>query len=214
MNRQVLIIVTLVVAIVAATALFVLPRRGGSGAPASGDASAFALSEQPRKGAADAAVDVIVFEDFLCPHCATFAESVAPRIEREYVDTGEVAYHVANFVVIGPESERIAEVAECVVEQGDDAYWSFEEVAYRSQRGLTRAIAIDLAETYVDGLDVAALEACLASGRGLEAVRADVARGQALGVSGTPTVFVDGTEVRGTYSEVAAAIDAALAETP
>lgn len=213
MSRRVLILSTLVVAVVGLATVFLLPRLGGGATPgASADVSAFALEEQPRKGPADAPVTVLVFEDFLCPHCATFAETVAPRIEREYVDAGHVAYHVANFVVIGPESERIAEVAECVAEQGDEAYWTFEQVAYRSQSGLTRATAIDLAEEYVTDLDREALDACLDSGRGLDAVRSDVARAQALGVGGTPSVFVDGTEVRGTYAAVSAAIDAALAD--
>jgi protein-disulfide isomerase len=112
---------------------------------------------------------------------------------------------------MGPESERIASVAECVVEQGHDAYWAFEQVAYRSQSGLDRATAIDLARQYVPGLDGDALDACLADGRGLDAVRADNARAQALGLRGTPTVFVDGEQVRGGYPELAAAIDAALA---
>lgn len=209
MNRRVLILATLIVATLAVAAVFVVPRLGGGGASA--EASQFALDQQPRKGPADAPVEVVVFEDFLCPHCATFAETVAPRIERDYVDAGQVAYYVKNFVVIGPESERIATVAECVAAQGDDAYWAFEEVAYRSQTGLDRAGAIDLARQYVPGLDGEALDACLADGRGLEAVRADNARAQALGLGGTPTVFVDGEQVRGSYADIAAAIDAALA---
>lgn len=209
MNRRVLILATLVVAIAAVAAVFVVPRLGGGGASA--EASQFALDQQPRKGPVDAPVEVVVFEDFLCPHCATFAETVAPRIENAYVESGQVAYYVKNFVVIGPESERIAEVGECVADQGDDAYWAFEQVAYRSQSQLDRATAIDLAQEYVAGLDRAELDACLAEGRGLEAVRADVARAQALGLRGTPTVFVNGSEVRGTYGDVAAAIDEALA---
>jgi protein-disulfide isomerase len=208
MNRRVLILATLVVAALALAAVFVLPGVGGG---ASAETSQFALDQQPRKGSADAPIDVVVFEDFLCPHCATFAETVAPRIERDYVDAGQVAYYVKNFVVIGPESERIASVAECVADQGHDAYWAFEQVAYRSQAGLDRATAIDLARQYVPGLDGDALDTCLAEGRGLEAVRADVARAQALGLRGTPTVFVDGEQVRGSYTDIAAAIDAALA---
>lgn len=213
MSRRILILATLIVAVVATAAVFILPRLTGSaGSGLSADASAFALEEQPRKGAADAPVDVIVFEDFLCPHCATFAETVAPRLERAYVDAGQVAYHVANFVVIGPESERIAEVAECVAEQGDEAYWAFEQVAYRSQSGLTRERAIELADEYVPEFDRSELDACLDAGRGLTAVRADNGRAQELGLRATPTVFVNGQEVRGTYAEVSAAIDAALSD--
>lgn len=209
MNRRLLILVTVILAVVAVAAVFVLPRL--SGPSNSGEASQFALEEQPRKGPADAPVAVVVFEDFLCPHCGTFAESVAPRLDREYVEEGKVAYYVANFVVIGPESERIAQVGECVFEQGHDRFWSFEQVAFRSQSGLDERRAIELAERYVSGLDVEALRSCVAEDRGLEAVRADGRRAQELGLTGTPTVFVAGQQVRASYADVSAAIDAALA---
>lgn len=210
MNRRLIMIVTLVAAIAVVAAIAIVPRLGTPGVSAQG--TEMALESQPRKGPADAPVDVVVFEDFLCPHCGTFAENITPRIERNYVDDGSVAYYSKNFVVIGPESERIAQVGECVFEQGNDAFWTFEEVAFRSQDGLTEARAIALAEEYVTDLDADELRACIADGRGLDAVRADMEHVQALGLQGTPTVFVAGEQVRATYDDIAAAIEAALAD--
>lgn len=203
-------IVTLVAAIAVVAAIVIVPRLGSSGASAQG--TELSLDTQPRKGPADAPVEVVVFEDFLCPHCATFAEAVTPRLERQFVDDGSAAYYSKNFVVMGPESERIAQVGECVYEQGNDAFWTFEEVAFRSQSGLTEARAIALAEEYVSELDGEELRSCIDDGRGLEAVRADMDDAQALGVQGTPTVFVDGEQVRAGYDDIAAAIEAALAD--
>jgi protein-disulfide isomerase len=209
MTRRSLMFVTLVVAILAVAALFVVPRLGGGGASAAGvDLS---LDQQPRLGAEGAPVEVVVFEDFLCPHCATFAESVAPRLEREFVDEGVAALYAMNFVVIGPESERIAQVAECVHAQDDDAFWAFEIAAFRSQANLDEARAISLALEYTGGIDEEELRACVAEDRGLDAVRADVAAAQELGLRGTPSVLVDGEQVDATYDGVAAAIEAALA---
>lgn len=208
MTRRSLMLVTLVVAILAVAAVFVVPRLGG-GATASG--VDLALDQQPRKGAEGAPVEVVVFADFLCPHCATFAESVAPRLEREYVDEGLAAMYAMNFVVIGPESERIAQVGECVHAQDDDAFWAFETAAFRSQSSLDEARAISLALEYTGGIDEAELRACVAEDRGLDAVRADGATAQELGLRGTPSVLVDGEQVDATYDGVAAAIDAALA---
>jgi protein-disulfide isomerase len=209
MTRRSLMFVTLVVAILAVAALFVVPRLGGGGASAAGvDLS---LDQQPRLGAEGAPVEVVVFEDFLCPHCATFAESVAPRLEREFVDEGVAALYAMNFVVIGPESERIAQVAECVHAQDDDAFWAFEIAAFRSQANLDEARAISLALEYTGGIDEEALRTCVAEDRGLDAVRADVAAAQELGLRGTPSVLVDGEQVDATYDGVAAAIEAALA---
>lgn len=210
MNLRPVMIATLVVAILAIAAVLVVPRIGGGGASAAG--VDLALDTQPRLGPADAAVEVVVFEDFLCPHCGTFAEDVAPRLEREYLASGDVAYYAMNFVVIGPESERIAQVGECVVDQDPDAFWPFETAAYRSQAGLTEARAIELAIEYAPGLDADELRACTAEDRRLEAVRSDVQTAQALGLRGTPSVLVDGEQVDATYAGVSAAIEAALAE--
>ena len=210
MNRRLIMIVTLVAAVAVVAAIAIVPRLGTTGASAQG--TDLALDQQPRKGPADAPAQVVVFEDFLCPHCGSFAEDITPRLERAYVDDGSAAYYSKNFVVIGPESERIAQVGECVFEQGNDAFWTFEEVAFRSQSGLTEARAIALAEEYVADLDAAALRDCIEAGRGLEAVRADMADAQALGLQGTPTVFVNGEQVRAGYDDIAAAIEAALAD--
>ena len=209
MNPQRLIIATVALAVIVVAAIVIVPRLG-AGASAAG--SDLALDTQPRMGAEDAPVEVVFFEDFLCPHCGTFTETVVPRLEREYVETGEANVHFVNFVVMGPESERIAAVGECVAEQGDEAFWAFEEVAFRSQSDLTERRAIDLANEYVPDLDGEALTACIDEGRGLEAVRADVAIAQELGLGGTPSVLVNGEEVSATYDALARAIDQAQAE--
>jgi protein-disulfide isomerase len=210
MSRRPLILVTAVVAVVAVAALLIVPRLGG----ASAEGTDLRLEQQPRKGPADAPVEVVVFEDFLCPHCGTFAESVAPRIERTFVEDGDVAYYVMNFVVIGPESERIAQVGECVLEQSNDAYWAFETAAYRSQQGLDEARAIELALEYAGGLDEERLRSCVDEDRQLEAVRADGATAQELGLRGTPSVLVDGEQVDPSFGAISDAIETALADTP
>ena len=211
MNAQRLILATVAVAVLAAAAIMIVPRLGG-GASAAGTGTELALDEQPRMGADDASVELVFFEDFLCPHCATFTETIVPRLEREFVDSGEASIHFVNFVVMGPESERIAAVGECVAEQGDDAFWAFEEAAFRSQSTLSERRATELAIEYVEGLDEEALRECIDEDRGVEAVRRDVGIAQELGLGGTPSVLVDGEEVNATYDAIARAVDASLAE--
>jgi protein-disulfide isomerase len=208
MTRRPMILATLAVAVLAVAALLIVPRLGR----ASAEGTDLRLVEQPRKGPADAPVEVVVFEDFLCPHCGTFAEVVAPRLERTFVEQGDVAYYMLNFVVIGPESERIAQVGECVLDQGNDAYWAFETAAYRSQQGLDEARAIELALEYAPGLDEERLRTCAAEDEMLEAVRADGTTAQELGLRGTPSVLVEGEQVDPTFDAISSAIEAALAD--
>ncbi len=64
------------------------------------------------------------------------------------------------------------------------------------------------------GLDKAAFSDCLLSGRHSEAVQADVARGESLGVNGTPAFLLNGHFISGAqpYSVFQGAIDNLLAE--
>ena len=63
----------------------------------------------------------------------------------------------------------------------------------------------------VIGLDRAKFDAALESGRFADKVERDLTDGQRLGVSGTPTFFVNGRRVReASYDALKSAIDAAL----
>lgn len=211
MNRQLLIIVTAVIALGVVAAVVVVPRLNTPSVTV--DASALALDTQPMKGDPNAPVEIVVFEDFLCSHCGTFVNNLAPQIKRDFVDTGKARYYAINFVVIGPASQRVAQVGECVFEQGADAFWAFETVAFRSQPTLNEQSAIALASEYVEGLDTAALDECIRSGRGVQAVQADTERAIANELTGTPSILINGElVVPSSYQVLADAIEAAYAE--
>ncbi len=80
-------------------------------APASGDAG------QPTLGREDAPVKLILFENFLCEHCKAFEESVFPRIQSDYIDTGQVQAYYVN-LAWGAEGATTAGLAgECAYRQ-------------------------------------------------------------------------------------------------
>ncbi|MFW5899383.1 MAG: DsbA family protein [Jiangellaceae bacterium] len=205
MTPQRMILATVALAAVVVVALVVAPRLAGGASAAGSD---LALDAQPRKGAADPEAELVLFEDFLCPHCATFTETVMPRVEREYGD--RVAIYYKNFVVIGPDARRVAHVGECVFDQGNDAFWEFEQVAYRAQDDLDESRALDLAIEYADGIDAETLRACAADDERMDAVQADQDHAQELGLGGTPSVLLNGEEVDATYEGLSRALDAAL----
>lgn len=208
MSPQRLIVATLAVFAVVLAAVLVVPRLGGG---ASAEGNDLELGAQPTLGAEDAPVEVVLFEDFLCPHCGTFAEDVLPRLRREYVDEGLARVYYKNFVVMGPDAQRVALVGECTYQQGNDLFWSLEPVLYRSQDGLDEDRAVDLAREYVSGLDGDALQQCVDEDGAVDQVQADNAHARDLGLTGTPSVLVAGEQVSNpTFEGVASAIEAAL----
>ena len=60
-----------------------------------------------------------------------------------------------------------------------------------------RRVSEDRAEQFVSGLDRAALEECVEGNETAALVDEDVQRARRLGVTGTPTVFVNGQRIDG-----------------
>ena len=138
---------------------------------------------------------------------------------RNYIDTGAVRSYFLNFQFLGPDSVTAGIAGECAYEQNPAAFWNYKTYIYRlqgpeSEIWATPERLLDIAREYVPELDINELETCLREQRYEEEVEADRLIGQAAGVQGTPTVFVDGTMLEnGSYPMVQEAIEAALART-
>src|SRR5690606_3140895 len=101
-------------------AAIIIPRLGGGG---TAEAASIDYDSQPVAGSRDAPVKVAIYFDFLCPHCATFSETVTPILKREFVDDGTAAIYFLNFPVIDAVlSRNLAMVGECVQRQGNDGF--------------------------------------------------------------------------------------------
>jgi protein-disulfide isomerase len=161
---------------------------------------------EPTRGRANAPVTVVVFCDFQCPYCASMAPSLQ-RLTTAYPDV-RVVYR--NFPVqrLHPDAVRAAEAAACAQEQGRfwDLYTSMlANPSELSESGILRQ-AGDL------GLDTRAFDRCLFTGRHEADVQLDQADARALGVTGTPTLFVNGAFTEGlrSYDQLAALVRSAL----
>lgn len=192
MNPQRLMMISggLVILVIAAFAI--IPRLTASSPTVDID-----YSGNPHVGDPAAPAKVAIFFDFLCPHCATFSESVTPVLKSEFVDSGEAALYFLNFPVVDPRvSREIAVVGECVYEQGNELFTALEPILMRGQRDLrSQADAIDMALAYSPDLDGGALRDCVAEGEAAKRVDADMDAVKALGLTGTPSVAVNGKVV-------------------
>ena len=198
---------TIAVAIVVLIAIFALPGLRGGGAA---DTSRLDLSAQPRLGEADAPVEIVLFEDFRCPSCATFTERVYPGVVQEFVRPGTAQIYFVNFPVLGAPSRHVAEVAECVSAQSESAFWDMKAPLMRSQGELDSASRVyELVSTYAPGVDMAEVRACVEDDRRIDQLNAEIAAAQQLGVTGTPTVMVDGERVNATLDAIRARVEQA-----
>ncbi len=120
-----------------------------------------------------------------------------------------------HFPFLGDESWRAAEASECAAEQG--RFPEYKESVYVNLSGSGQGAFSDdnlLAIANFVGLDVGQYNQCMSTNEYLEKVRTDRQAGDSLGVSSTPTLFINGELMSGlrSYSEYRVKIEQALAE--
>ena len=203
--------IALIVLIIAAIVYVQFGR--GQGTAASGELD---LSNQPSIGQEDAPVKIALFEDFKCPACRNFTESVFPQIERELIQSGQAEVYFVNFPLpLGPDSVTAAIASECVYEQSEAAFWNYETYLFRaqgpeSQEWATPERLTEIAREYVPSVDADALRTCIDERRFAERVESERAMGAAAGVNSTPSVFVNGEKVeRPDFNSINAAVQRA-----
>lgn len=172
-------------------------------------------------GDPNAPVRIDVWEDFQCPACRNYSQTVEPLVITNYVETGKVYYTFHFYPLIDGgvatgESHHSANAAMCASEQG--RFWDYHAILFTNWNGENQGSFADarlvaFAESL--GLDMTAFNACFQSDRYANFISQDLLTGQTAGVHATPSVFVDGQIVTPgyvpSYDQLAAAIDAALA---
>lgn len=211
--------IVLGVVAVAGAALVWWALRGGAGAIAPIDLGDIAdeelveLAQGVVYGNPDAPLTIMEFADYQCSHCATFALSVKPLLDTDYIKTGRAKLVFHDFPSGQfPHSFLAARAARCAGEQ--DRYFEYHDEVFRTQMdwfdlespaGFFRDLAAGLE------LDNRAFRRCLGSDRYADVVTANRALGTRLGVTGTPFVFVhDGQTLTFTGSYLFADVQRAL----
>jgi protein-disulfide isomerase len=150
-------------------------------------------------GPADAAVVLVEYGDYQCPHCARAHVMLQDVFER----AGErVRFVFRNFPVtdIHPDAETAAEAAESVAAHGgDEAFWDMHDILFENQDALAADELVAYAEAC--GVDPVAVADDLSAGLQRGRVRADFRSGIRSGVNGTPTFFVNGVRFDGDWSD-------------
>jgi protein-disulfide isomerase len=149
------------------------------------------LGDAPVKGPASAKVTVIAFSDFQCPFCSR-AVPVMKQIEDEYKGKVKIAFKQLP-LPFHDKAHLAAEAALAANEQGK--FWQMHDKLFANQQALDRPNLEKYAEEL--GLNMAKFKAALDSGKFKDKVDADAKEGAAVGATGTPTFFINGTKVVG-----------------
>lgn len=157
----------------------------------------FALDGFPSKGDAKAKLTLVEFADYQCPHCRVAKESV-DKILKKYA--GKVRLVYLDYP-INPSgiSLKIAEAAVCAEQQGK--YWEYHDLAFEKQKELgSMGQEAPQKLAGLAKLDEKKFAECLKTDLPAQRVKKSRAEGDRVGITGTPTLFLNGRRVN-SYEE-------------
>ena len=149
--------------------------------------------DDPFVGPENATVTIIEFSDFECAYCVRFYKDTLGSLLDSYPAEIRFVYRDFPLVSIHPNAKPAAEAAQCAFAQ--DKFWEFHNQLFENQTQLGDRLYLKIASDI--GLDMAAFEQCYSSSAFSEEVSNDFESGRRLGVTGTPTFFVNGRPLIG-----------------
>jgi protein-disulfide isomerase len=157
----------------------------------------------PEKGPADAPVTIVEFSDFECPFCARVGPTLDQVLAKYPTQVRLVFRHFP--LDFHPNAQKAAEASLCADVQGK--FWGMHDAMLGDQGGL--GVDALKAKAAALGMDAEEFAECLDSGDMAELVQYDKTAGAALGVTGTPGMFINGRFINGAvpFEDIVEVID-------
>lgn len=145
---------------------------------------------EPSKGKADAPVTIVMFSDFQCSACSGFYP-VLKSVMAEYPD--KIRFVVRDFPIVNLHKDAFQAALAANAANRQGKFFEYKELLYNNQDRLdAESLRKYAAEV---GLDLKKFEADMKDEKLAEEVRQDKTDGERYGISGTPTIFVNGVKV-------------------
>ncbi len=129
---------------------------------------------------------ILVYGDYECP----YTRKAIRAIEAVQSQDHDVRFAFRHFPLTEIHPHALAASAAAEAAAAQDSFWEMHDLLFHRQH----ALAEDDLERYAAelDLDVRRFDGDRVGERALERVRRDVISGEAVGVAGTPTLFIDG----------------------
>lgn len=205
-QRRTLGLVIATTGFIALAAILLLPNGAADRAT-----HTFATQNRPVLGNPGVGAEIVLFSDYKCENCRAFEQVHLPIIERELVKTGKAHVVFLHSPFLAPDSRVAAVSAECAYRQSNAAFLKYNAALYARQgdertEWATPALLRDVARDV--GLNLAAYDRCVTNPAIDAQVQSDLNQHKAVGMEGTPAVFVNGKRTPAGVREIRAALAA------
>lgn len=193
MSKQFMAVIAAI--IIVFIGIFVVSSKPGSSTK---DSKSGATLSQHVDGISTATVTLTEYGDFQCPYCQQY-EPTVEQVKTEFKD--QIKFQFRNFPLtqLHPNAFAAARAAEAAGIQ--NKYWEMHDLLYQTQNWQVWTNAKDpnpYFEGYAKqvGINVATFKTDFASSKVNDIINADQAEGTRLGITGTPTFFVNGKQTQ------------------
>ncbi len=153
-------------------------------------------------GPATSPVTITEYASMTCGHCASFNETVFPKLKSEYIDSGKIRYVFREFP-LDIKAAAGSMLARCIAKDDAGKYFAVIDMLFKQQNDwVTKNTTETLTRIGKQaGLSQQAVEDCLKDQALLDKIAADQKfASEVLKVNSTPTFFINGEMVKGSTS--------------
>jgi protein-disulfide isomerase len=154
---------------------------------------------QPSIGTPGAPVVLVIFSDFECPYCKEEAKALRANLVSTYPKEVHLYFKDLPLAQIHPWAMAAAIAGRCIYRQKPDAFWDYHDWIYEHQGEINadniKSKVLEFARS--KQLDSLKLGECMDNKATEPEIQKSTAEARALGVSATPTVFVNGRQLVG-----------------
>ncbi len=165
--------------------------------PFAGDREQLTRASGPSEGPKDAAITIVEFGDLECPAC----KAAQPNITKLMQEEPKARLVFENFPLTQIHKWALtgAKYVDCLGRMNNDAAWKFIATVYDHQAEVSEQNVDQMLKGYVKdaGADPDAVAACVAKPETAKRVADSQALGEKLGISSTPTFFINGRRIVG-----------------
>jgi len=144
------------------------------------------------RGSDNAAVTIVEYSDYQCPYCSNFNNTMNKVVDN-YGDKVRWVHRHFPLDAIHKNARKAAEAAECAGDQ--DKFWEYSDLLYENQSKINDSLYEKLAKDL--NLNAEEFNECMESGKYEDKVDNDYKGGTKIGVSGTPSIFINNEPVKG-----------------
>jgi len=140
------------------------------------------------RGDPNAPIQIVEYSDYQCPFCRS-AEPTLKALLAKYPGQVNLSYRDLPLREIHPQADESAEAARCAGDQ--DKFWEYHDLLFENQGKLKHEDLLQHARNLK--LEEKQFSACLASRKYKDLIQQEMQVGFAIGVTGTPGFFINGT---------------------